>query len=798
MKMIKRSPISVAIALAIPMTSGSVLAQNSDGRLEEIIVTAAKRSQSVLDVPYNISALGGTQLKDAGVTDTNALIRMVPGLNTFDDGARGSGTRNNYTLRGLNAEGASNQDDNPKIAQATVSTYVGETPVFFPLKLVDLERVEVLRGPQGTLYGSGSVGGTIRFIPKVADYDAFSFDVTGQVSTTEESDDTGFDGHVTINAPLSENSAIRFTAGREHVAGFIDAAGRVEQTGSRLNPGSVVLANPDDILGSPVVPAAIVRDSNDADITHARANFRFSPTDLIDISLSYHYQETEANDRNEDNTRFGSGEEYVNYTAFGSEQDSEFNLISADIEVDLGFAILTSATGFTDIETTAVSGSSSGFLVQNLPAYYFGFPRLFSPILRNESRETLTQEVRLVSQSEGNLQWVAGAFYSDSDLDFSLVQDLPGINDYANAYFGLSPALNFTDTLARGSTQQSFKDKALFGELTYNISDAWQITGGARIFDQELTGNSGVPLPFASRTTEFFYYGSASNDFLLGGFVPTTNTSDGQIFKVNSSYRFNDSTLGFFTWAQGFRAGGANQLPETDPFGNNNTSFLRFDADDADSYEIGVKGSLSSDINYSTTLFYVDWANFQTTLSSPFGISFVDNVPGATSTGLEFEANGYLGQNTAFNFSYAWTDAVVSDPFQVALDDPSTTVKKGTRLPGSPEHSLFAGITHTQNLSSSSLVYQANLAYQGETFSSFGDFANVVTDNFIEFDSYTVWNASLKWEKDQYSVTLFGNNLTNERGSSLGVVEEFLGPRDQARGVITPRTIGLRFAWSYN
>ena len=119
--------------------------------------------------------------------------------------------------------------------------------------------------------------------------------------------------------------------------------------------------------------------------------------------------------------------------------------------------------------------------------------------------------------------------------------------------------------MATGGTEQEFRDMAVFGELTLNITDRWQVTGGVRIFDQELDGTSGIPLPFASRTIEFFYYGSATDDFLLGGINPTENEVSDEIFKVNTSYEVTDDMLAFFTWSQGFRAGGANQLPEIDP-----------------------------------------------------------------------------------------------------------------------------------------------------------------------------------------------------------------------------------------
>ena len=203
MKTFIRKPLAVAVGLAIQSTSMQAQEATSGAALEEIVVTANRRTESVLEVPYNITALSADQLEAAGVSDISGMVRMVPGLSSFDEGPRVSGNRNNFNIRGLNANTLGNEDDNPRIGQATVSTYVGETPVFFPLKLVDLDRVEVLRGPQGTLYGSGSVGGTVRFIPNKPDFDGFTLDVNAEASLTKKSDDVGYEG----NLPSTYHSA---------------------------------------------------------------------------------------------------------------------------------------------------------------------------------------------------------------------------------------------------------------------------------------------------------------------------------------------------------------------------------------------------------------------------------------------------------------------------------------------------------------------------------------------------------------------------------------------------------------
>ena len=796
MKVNMRKPLSIAVGLAIQSTSIQAQESQIGMLLEEVVVTASRRSESVLDVPYNITALTADQLKSSGVSDISALIRMVPGLSTFDEGPRVSGNRNNFTIRGLNASAANNGDDNPLVGQSTVSTYLGETPVFYPLKLVDLNRVEVLRGPQGTLYGSGSVGGTVRFIPNKPDFDGFALEVNAETSFTKDSDDVGYEGNIIVNVPISDSLAFRGLVGHEATAGFIDAVSLVQQTGTARNPGAVVLADPTDILNSPAAAAPSQEDVNDGEVTFARAGLTFLPNDKLEINLNYHYQDTSIDSRYEDNPNFGTGEEYVVYKAFTDPQDSSIHLGNIDMEFDLGFARLTSTTAYSEVHTESVS-ESSGFLRTNIPQYYFGYPRLFSPIVRDQQSKTFTQELRLVSEGDGPLSWVAGAFYLENDLQFDMLQTMPGINDYTNAYFG-TPGLNFTDTLAAGGTDQKFIDMALFGELTWQVTDRWQVTGGVRVFSQDLEGESGIALPFASRTTEFFYFGTASNDFLLGGLNPTENEVVDKIFKVNTSYELTEDMLAFFTWAEGFRAGGANQLPLVDVFGNNNSNILRFDSDDATNYEAGIKGTWNDRVNYSATLYWIDWQGFQTQLISQFGIVYIDNVPGARSRGVELELNGYVSEQLSFSVSYSYTDAETTDPFNQTAGVPATVVPEGTALPSASEHMFFINLDYEQPLANSTLFFHTDLAYRSDTNSGFIDQPFMATENFSELDGFAVLNTSLSWEIKNYRLTVFGENLTNARGTGIVSTTDLLGASDQGEGVIKPQTFGLRFNWYYD
>ena len=247
------TPVALGVACAL---QSPIAVSQGEPLLEEIIVTAARRDQTVQEIPYNINVLTDEQLAQTGVSDSVNMVRLIPGLTMIDQGPRVSGNRNTYNIRGMNVDASNNNDDNPSISQATVSTYLGEVPVYFPMKLVDLQRIEVLRGPQGTLYGAGSVGGTIRFIPKKPSTESSTVEVRGELSQTDGAGDPSYDLSITGNFPISDRAAFRATVGHEYLSGFIDAIGLIEQTGSQMYPGEIVLADSNDILGSGTVQAA--------------------------------------------------------------------------------------------------------------------------------------------------------------------------------------------------------------------------------------------------------------------------------------------------------------------------------------------------------------------------------------------------------------------------------------------------------------------------------------------------------------------------------------------------------------
>lgn len=792
-----------AIAVASSLVTPTIAFAQSDEGSSEIIVTASRRSQTLSDVPSNISAVSGDTLEMSGVTDLGGFTRLVPGLIMRDDGPRVSGNRNTLIIRGLNAQGMNNQDDNPANTQPAVSTYFGDTPVFFPLKLVDVERIEVLRGPQGTLYGSGSVGGTVRILPKQPSTDGFYAEFNAEGSLTEHSGDLGHKFSGVLNVPLSETSALRVSGGYDYYSGFIDALGLVEtnQTG-RFDPGILVLEDPADFLGSPAASAAPLEDVNSAETYFARAALKVEPTDGIDATLSYLFQKTAADDRSEHNPYFGTGEDYVQYKESREPQDAELHMGSLEVHVDVGFAQMTSTTSYAETSIKSISDSSP-FLQTNLASYYFGFPRLIAPILRSQDATSFTQEVRLVSSDSGPIEWLVGGYYNRSTLDFGILQKVDGISDYVNELYGLFPALNFKDVLADGGTNKATTELAGYGEVTWNATDALSLTGGLRVFRTTLHGESGIPLPFASNTVAWFY-GMPLDDFLLGGIEPIDTNDNGAIFRANVAYEVSDEALIYATWAQGFRAGGSNPLPQIDSGGNDNTPFLTYDPDKVNSYEAGVKGRFDR-IDYSATAYWIEWNDMQQTLIGNQGVTYIGNVPGARSRGVELSLSGQVTPNLDLSLGYAFTDAEVTKDFLLDAATPETLVPAGAPLPGTSKHVVTAAANYWVPISSDmSLRLHGDMSYRSRSQSTFTDIDIIVggvdvfpNDMYIAFEPSTVVNLSATLELDDMAFTLFGDNITSEKGTNSGIPAEFYGDRGQAYGVLRPLTVGLRASFKF-
>jgi outer membrane receptor protein involved in Fe transport len=748
-----------SLVMAVASVAAMGVVQESMAQLEEIVVTATRREQSMVDIPYNISALTGDQLRSMDVVDFSKLTRVVPGLQLTDRGVRDNTTTARVVMRGLNTESTS-LADSPFLTVSPVATYVDDTPVFTNLRMYDVERVEVLRGPQGTLYGSGSLGGTIRFIHKQPHTEGVEGALDASIGMTEDADDENYSVKGMINIPLGSAVAARFSAGYDSYAGFIDA----KRLAVLDENGNAVLADPSDPFTSP--PVYTSRDDvNEGDVSFIRGSVRVNFSDSLSAQFNIHHQEEDSDHRDAQSASgvVGDRETAVSLLEPG---ERELDLYSLEIEADFGFATLTSSTSYTESESQALTDGTG---LYNSIGYLLA-PSITAPVDFNSGKDIFVQEFRLVSAGESRVDWIAGAFYMDEDsLDLDEFDYFRGENAIFGPYF-----TDPNDLFLHLNRESEFTDMAIYGEISYHVTEKFSLTGGMRAFDQEF------------KSTGFF-------DFKAFGYYPADETDFDEsdvLFKVNASYDINDDTMVYATFSQGFRRGGANSFPTEGPLAESG-ELSEYDSDRVDNYELGLKGTLGGMHQYSTAIYYIDWADAQIGILTPnVGYDAAVNAGDAESYGFEGEIFGDLTDRLSYNLGYSYTNAELVD----SIDIGGVSASKGTRLPGVSEHTASVSLDYTQPLNNGwSMVYHADASYRSDFANSLDDSADI----YREFDSFTVAAASVSLQAESWRVALYGENIFDEEGFAAQTEPGNSGVYHHVEWLTRPRTLGLRASYSF-
>lgn len=764
--------------------------------IEEVVVTATRRAESTLDVPYNVSAVSSNTIRNAGITDLNELARLVPGLVTADLGAD-AGVNNSLIMRGLNANNPGTNNILPNVVEPAVSTYLNDTPVYLNLRLADISRVEVLRGPQGTLYGSGSVGGTVRFIFNEPNTETSTFSVSAGTSVSSESDETNYEIGFIGNLAISERAALRVVAGMDRLGGVTDAVNL-----SLLNEsGNVVPEGGDAIGGGHTITTK--DDTDDSEVKYARVSLLFDATDNTELLLTAFHQENESDSDTYMRLTDGenSGKEWENGRRFITPSEFEADVLSLEVESDLGFATFSSSTSLTNTEVTATNDISNlyeGIDAGSGGAAYFGSPRLAFRTLSESEYEAVTQEFRLVSNGNSDWDWVVGAYYNDTesdlivhDVDYSYeawlasVPDGTGtLLDVLNTFSDRTPP--FTGAYYQDRTLK-FEDKAIFGELSYNFTDAFQATFGFRKFWQEFDASQTVALP---------YCGSfCAPDGNLNGATSEANNADfdDELFKINASYSFDNDMMVYATWSEGFRHGGANSFP-TAGFAGVDSGFIVFQPDEATNLEVGIKGLIGDSTRYTLAVYTIEWENIQLDVfAGALGIPGVVNGDEATSRGLEFELNSQVTENLSLDFGVGYTSAEVTKDADLLNFTDFVIAEDGDPLPGVPEVQASLNVDYYQSLKQGqTLRYNLNASYRSSVETNF----NSNFGNWAELDGFSKINASITWQGEKIGITAFVNNLTNEAG--LSGVQNGRAAYSHIGFIGRPRTFGIRLNYEVN
>jgi iron complex outermembrane receptor protein len=776
-----KTRLGVATLLAATMLAvPAYAAEQVDNKAEEtpeIVVTANRREQNILDVPYNISVVSGSDI-EAGITLDNAeLLRGIPGITAIDQGPRNGAQFNSIRIRGLNVDGSA-FGDFAVASVATVSTYVNETPVYANLALIDLERVEVLRGPQGTLYGSGALGGTIKYFLAQPKLGQTSGNVSLTTSSVNGSGGIGWWATGTLNVPIGNTLALRVNISRQDYPGITDYVNLYERgaNGLPVQTGNIFTRG----YGSTRYVSQ--KDADTFASWYGRAALLWEPSPDVKFVATYIMQSDRIGGRRQKTQGAnGIGVPYIGFQSgavIPEPSERDFHLGSLEATVDFGFATLTSASSYYDNQGSSET-DNTGFYANNFANFYYNYPRPIYTASRTFGDRAFVQEVRLVSNGKKTIDWVVGGFYQKQTRSASQISDLLGFKAWADAFFG-TPAVVGTDNVFSFSRTDKFRDFALFGEATWNITENLHLTGGLRWYDNRSDVNT-------------FLRVGAYNSFAGEVTTPFISNDSGVLWKGNVAYNYGDDDLLYATVSTGYRRGGNNGVPTVGRFAND-PGWLVFDNDSVTNYEAGLKGTIGG-VRYDVSGFYIDWANPQFNTSAPNGAFFtVINGDKARTTGFEAQISGRIGKPFGYSLAYTLVDGKLTrdlrDPINLLV------APAGSPLPGVPRHAINVAADYTWPVSDKmNLVTRVDGFYQSST-------QNVLDPGVSQsqkFGGFSIWDATITLANARWSVSLFAKNLFNVEGTTGAFTAAAFGPRPAAeffgsssrQFVSLPRTFGL-------
>ena len=757
---------------------------------EEMVVTARKQEETVQEVPISVAAPSESELRDRGAETLEDVSVNVAGFNVQNAGPGQS----QVGMRGVSAGRIIR--DQPGVKEQ-VGVYLDESVIslslFTPdIDLFDMNRVEVLRGPQGTLFGSGSLAGTVRYISNQPRLGAT--ESVGELTLSAIGDGgVGGSAKYAGNLPIGDRAAMRIAAYFTEYGGFIDAV------------------QPD---------LSVSDDANGGHRAGARVGFRFEPNDRLAITPRILYQEVEmdgwnridvfnilANEFTTTRPKVELGERRQ-FTQLGEDYTDEFLLGDLNIEYELaGGTTLTSITSYTDRDilvirdATALTASITGGSFA-LPASVF---ELDAPLFDATQAEGFTQEVRLAGE-RSRWQWVAGAFYSDATRDYG--QNLPVIGFESRCIqpfcVNLKPTagkkLALTDELYKSDLHYDYNQLAVFGEMTYAVSDRLDLTGGLRWYDFEEDRAQVFDGIFADPIDSV---GSVSAD----GFAP----------RVIVSYKLGDATRLNAQVSKGFRLGGIND-PLNRPLCTAQDLALyggypTWEDETLWNYEAGVKTTLGGGRGtFNASVYRMNIEDLQATVTAGSCSSrIIVNVDEAQATGLEAEFEYAPTDSFDFALSGNFNNSELRSDFRSPAGAIVAGIEEGNRLPSVPEIQLAAAGPYRWQWRAGMAGYLTGV-YQhvGDRYTQIGDqevgFGTVVLDSFsgdiggpftqntFTFDpklpAYDIINLRLGVLHGNWDTAFFINNVTDERAFLALDIER--GSRARVSYLTNqPRTFGV-------
>lgn len=759
-------------------------------QLQQVVVTAETYTSTAQSTPISISALTGAQLESSGITSLEAVARDVPGLSMRSAGP----AQSEFEARGI----ASNGGNSP-----TVGFYLGDIPLLPPAmgqigkvvidpNLYDLDRIEVLRGPQGTLYGASSMGGTIKLIPHAPQLNT----ITGSADATLSHTDGGrANGSVDgmFNYSRSDYWAVRGVVSDTYRSGWISR--------TVLNPfpaDTLAGAGPPftrgNVLAAPV--QSVTPDVNIERQLSGRLEVLIQPNDKLHVNLLALGQLTKVGGYDEFD--LPPGPQYPTHFQpypLAEEIHDRVSVFSATVVADLGFAQLTSATGYFDRRpwqiqdaSEATSWTLESFLVPPAEQAAIGMPTYIdTPIYEAEPEHQFSEELRLNSTGSSTLHWVAGLFYSKLNSAFVEQQNAPYI---AQLSARLSPPMNNPSGLTFGlDNLYQISQKAVFADASWRFLPSFKIEGGLRWFRYDTSA-------YNNEWGYFFTPQAAPLANPPGNF----SSASGVIPRVDLAWLPTRNLTTYLSASKGFRPGGANMtIPLTAcPLGGP----ASFDPDTVWDYEAGEKALLAgSRIRLNADVYYIKWNKVQQTALLSCGTQYTTNAGDGRSYGPEIDLAARITDRWTFYLAGTWTRADITsvNPSYVGslgnagFSFPTCTIGgacSSVPILNVPKESGSAAIEYSQPLGNMTLTARLDATYTGSSWDE--------SFSVIQLPGYGMANFRIGLRSDRWTGSLFVSNLTNKVPwvSANNTSFSFnIGPLTRI-STLQPMTIGTQ--WSYH
>jgi iron complex outermembrane receptor protein len=792
------SGLLATLSLACPMVrAAAAAAPDEDATLAEVVVTANKRAQDTKDVPVSIGVVESQEILDLHIEDAEDISRIVPGVSfaAHNNGPNGPG-QDNLTIRGVSST----------VGNPTVSTYIDEVPIITITgfegtsspRLLDIERIEVLRGPQGTLYGASSEGGTIRYITNQPDSHGFSGSFRQEVSYTEHGG-VNFDDRGTVNIPvIADVFAVRVSAEFGQDSGYID---------HYALDGSLA-------AGTATAGALLHRGVN-SDTNYAiNVKGLWTISDDFTVTPAVLYQHTTLDDTGTFMPALGLYREFNQVPAF--DHDSLF-VPSLTVKKGLGFADLTSVTSYVNrrvlrqadgtyynsvpIAQFVLDGAGVPPYSQHIPENNNILGNMASPVDFFDHFNTWTQELRLSSPADQErIHWVAGVFVSDQEWSHLDYEPIPGFGAaFQNVYgynINTDPVLNPTigtpsynpnewanDLVYEVDDHNNVTQYAVFGQIDIDVTPKLHVGVGDRyVKAKEKLTETGAG---------FFEFGNAGTAGTVYSQSASFSTSTP---KVTITYDLNTQASVYASAGKGFRLGGATS-PNTNvacvagllELGDKNAP-TTYGPDHLWSYEIGTKALLfDKTLSVNADVYYIDWTAIQQTITIPIcGGAFNANVGNATAIGSEVEVrykppviSGLtLGVNLGGEHAY------------ITSSTNSLTAAVGQDVLYTPEYTASVIANYGWRVTSSIEGFlRTDYEYTGKSFGSYVISTPSAPNPGYINPGYSVVNLSTGVNVDNFEIALFAKNLFDNKT----VLQSPLIDGEIQGYTLRPLTVGLSF-----